>query len=123
MMVYPPSVELATLREQESARGTRHMSGYLGRARLTLLPSEPTEDGTATWPLLIAQPADRGAHPAAAAAQDARSGGPGTSSSRTPQSRGRAPYAAQHAPAQPDSTAPLDDPVSDLWREPADAVQ
>ena len=51
---FPPSIELARLYEKTSQRGTRYFVGRLGLARITLLPDEATEDGTATWRLTVA---------------------------------------------------------------------
>jgi hypothetical protein len=102
---YPPSVEVARLFERTSARGLRYMSGLLGLARVTLLPGEPTEDGTATWRLLV------GARPDA-----------GRTRADEPQRRPAAPRPASRPrsaapPIRPDSVAPADDSVDDLWPE------
>jgi len=50
---FPPSIELTRLYEKTSGRGTRYFVGRLGLARITLLPGEATEDGTATWRMLL----------------------------------------------------------------------
>jgi hypothetical protein len=50
---FPPSVELVTLYEHVSSRGTQYLLGRLGSARIVVLPGEPTEDGTRTWRVLL----------------------------------------------------------------------
>jgi hypothetical protein len=40
---FPPSIELA---RKTSARGTRHMVGRLGLARITLLPGDSADYGS-----------------------------------------------------------------------------
>jgi hypothetical protein len=108
---YPPSVELTTLWERTSARGTRCMWGYLGHARVTLLPGDPTENGTPTWRLLLqAAPTRQGEaaeRPVIPLASTAR----------------RRPYPARsgrptgQGPVRPNSVAPLpDDAVDDIAR-------
>jgi hypothetical protein len=50
---YGPSIQVVTVYEKTSTRGTRYPVGRLGQARITLLPGEPTEDGVATWKILL----------------------------------------------------------------------
>ncbi len=77
---YAPSIELARLYEHTSARGTKYLLGRIGAARIVLLPGDPTEDGTATWRLLVQERAAEADHATAAPALA---------------SRRRPPYAAQ----------------------------
>lgn len=108
---YPPSVELATLWERESARGTRYLTGYLGRARVTLLPGEPTAEGTPTWRLLIAAAPPRQG--------EARPAGGDAAPAGLPPARPRGAYAGRPAdrpPVRPDSVPLPDDPVDDIGR-------
>jgi hypothetical protein len=48
-----PKVLLMTLWERTSARGTRYLSGFLGKAKLIGFKGEPTADGTPTWNLFV----------------------------------------------------------------------
>src|SRR6516165_3500917 len=50
---HPTSIEIARLYERTSQRGTRYFVGRLGLARITLLPGDVAEDGTATWRMLL----------------------------------------------------------------------
>jgi hypothetical protein len=82
------------------------MSGYLGRAKVTLLPGDPTEDGTPTWRLLI-----QAAPPRQTEAGERSRSAPQPRRARRPASSS----AATSAPS--DSASPLpDDPVDDLYR-------
>jgi hypothetical protein len=105
---YPPSVELATLWERQSARGTRYLAGYLGRARITLLPGEPTAEGTPTWRLLIAQ-----APPRQTETGEARPERP----ARPRNAYARSGRPAERQPVRPDAVPMIDDDVSDLRPE------
>jgi hypothetical protein len=44
-----PRVLLLELRERISARGTRYLTEWAGKARLVGFAEEPGEDGTVTW--------------------------------------------------------------------------
>jgi hypothetical protein len=63
---FPPSVEVATLFERVGKGGTKYIAGRLGRARISLLPGEPTPDGTPTWRLLLQQALETSSSTAAA---------------------------------------------------------
>jgi hypothetical protein len=106
---FPPSIEFCRLYERESARGTKYLVGRLGRARISLLPGDPTEDGTPTWRLLIQQPP-----PKTEASERPRQG---ALDARSPvrQPRSQAPSAAANGEGD---TAPFfSDSVDDLYRE------
>jgi len=97
---FPPSIELTRLYERVSERGTRYLLGRLGAARIVLLPGDPTEDGTATWRLLLQERAQ-------ATGQD----------SPQPGRRQRAPRRRlRGARQEPVADLPLlNDGVDDLW--------
>jgi hypothetical protein len=100
---YPPSIELTHLYEKTSQRGTRYFVGRLGLARITLLPGDAVEDGTATWRVMLQDA------PRAPASTDRPSTSP-----RPP------PYARRRQAERPNNGAPMpDDPISDLWPESA----
>lgn len=98
---FPPSIEFARLYEKTSWRGTRYFVGRLGLARITLLPGEATEDGTATWRLLLQE--------APKASTDRQAGNA---------SRLRSPGARRGQAASPAAGAPMpDDGVDDLYAD------
>jgi hypothetical protein len=100
----PPSIELARLYEKTSQRGTRYFVGRLGLARITLLPGEAAEDGTATWRLLLREA------PKSQASTDRQAGNA---------SRPRSPGARRRQTAIPAAGAPMpNDTVTDLWAGP-----
>ena len=98
---HPTSIEIARLYERTSQRGTRYFVGRLGLARITLLPGDVAEDGTATWRMLL----QAVAKPRAAADRST------ADLPRLRSARARRPVAA--GPATP----MFDDPVADLWSE------
>jgi|SRR5215472_2946574 len=49
----PKKILLAVLWERTSASGRKHLSGYLGKAKLIGFKGEPTPDGTPTWDLYV----------------------------------------------------------------------
>ena len=99
---FPTSIEVARLYEKTSQRGTRYFVGRLGLARITLLPGDAAEDGTATWRMLLQEA------PKAPASTDRPSDS----------SRPRSPDARRRQAAGPGAGAPLpDDSVADLWSE------
>ena len=103
---FPPSIELARLYEKTSQRGTRYFVGRLGLARITLLPGEATEDGTATWRLLLQEA------PKSQASTDRQAGNA---------SRPRSPGARRRQAAIPAAGAPMpNDSVTDLWAGPTE---
>jgi hypothetical protein len=112
---FAPSFELTKLYEKVSARGTKYFVGRLGGARVTLLPSDPTEDGTPVWRLLVQEAAK-----AQTPADSATSSSTPTSSS-APRSSARPRTAAAvkfyASPKQPRGSGPAmpDDRVDDLW--------
>jgi hypothetical protein len=98
---FPPSIELTRLYEKTSARGTRYFVGRLGLARITLLPGDAAEDGTATWRMLLQEA------PKPRASADR----PGSNSSRP-----RSPGTRRRQVADPVAGAPMpDDSVAELW--------
>jgi hypothetical protein len=101
----PPSIELARLYEKTSQRGTRYFVGRLGLAKLTLLPGEAAEDGTATWRLMLQEAPKR-------QGQTDRpvSSSPRARSTRTKRRQTDGPVASAPMP---------DDSVSDLWADHA----
>ena len=100
---FPPSIELARLYEKTSQRGTRYFVGRLGLARITLLPGEATEDGTATWRMLL---------------QEAPKSQTSTDRPASNSSRSRSPGARRQRATGPIVGAPMhDDPITDLWSE------
>jgi hypothetical protein len=100
---FPPSIELARLYEKTSQRGTRYFVGRLGLARITLLPGEATEDGTATWRMLV---------------QETPKSQASTDRSVNNASRPRSPGPRRRQAAGPVVGAPMpDDPITDLWSE------
>jgi hypothetical protein len=101
---FPPSVEVARLYEKTSARGTRYFVGRLGLARITLLPGEATEDGTATWRMLLQEA------PKSQASTDRQAGNA---------SQPRSPGTRRRQAAGPVVGAPMpNDSVTDLWASP-----
>jgi hypothetical protein len=108
MSAFPPSVELVTLYEHVSSRGTRYMLGRLGSARIVVLPGDAMPDGTATWRVLIQE---RRESAAPTIANDKAA--PQPKPSRAPRRRPHPRLAADH----PANAEPLNDPVDDLWRE------
>jgi hypothetical protein len=55
-----PKVLLMQLSERTTARGTRYLSGFLGRARLVaFLDQEPDKFGNPQWSVYAAEPAPR----------------------------------------------------------------
>jgi hypothetical protein len=96
---YPPSIELATLYERVSARGTRYLLGRLGAARIVILPADATPDGVQTWRLLVQERADDRAALTPSAARQRRRPSPSPRVVR-----------AGAAPA-------IDDPLGDLWSD------
>jgi hypothetical protein len=99
---FPPSIELARLYEKTSQRGTRYFVGRLGLARITLLPGEAAEDGTATWRLLLQE--------APKASTDRQAGN---------SSRSRSTATRRRQAAIPAAGAPMpNDSVTDLWASP-----
>jgi hypothetical protein len=101
---FPPSIELARLYEKTSQRGTRYFVGRLGLARITLLPGDAAEDGTATWRLLLQEA------PKSRASTDRQAGNA---------SRPRSPGTRRRQPAIPAAGAPMPNhSVADLWGEP-----
>ena len=102
----PPSIELARLYEKTSQRGTRYFVGRLGLARITLLPGEAAEDGTATWRLLL-QEAPK------------RQGQTNRPVSNSP--RARLTSTRRRQAAGPVASAPMpNDSVTDLWAGPTE---
>jgi hypothetical protein len=96
---FPPSIELTRLYEKTSQRGTRYFVGRLGLARITLLPGDAAEDGTATWRMLLQEA------PKASTDRSASNSSP----SRSTGTRGRQAAGAV-------AGAPMaDDPIADLW--------
>lgn len=108
---FPPSVELTTLYEHVSARGTKYMLGRLGSARIVVLPGEPTEDGTRTWRVLLQERRESAAAPAIA---DGR-----PEPAPTPEHRQRAPRRRPRPHRELEMAAAdrplLDDSIADLW--------
>jgi hypothetical protein len=99
---FPPSVELTKLYEKVSQRGTRYFVGRLGLARITLLPGEAAEDGTATWRMLLQEA------PKASTDRQASNA-----------SRARSPGTRRRQAVSPAAGAPMpDDSVADLWAGP-----
>lgn len=99
---FPPSIELARLYEKTSQRGTRYFVGRLGLARITLLPGEAAEDGTATWRLLLQE--------APKASTNRQAGNA---------SRPRSPGTRRRQAAIPAAGAPMpNNSVTDLWARP-----
>jgi hypothetical protein len=101
---FPPSIEVARLYEKTSQRGTRYFVGRLGLARITLLPGDAAEDGTATWRMLLQEAPKSQVSPDRQASNASRPRSPGAR-------RRRAVGAAAGAAMQ-------DDPVIDLWAGP-----
>jgi hypothetical protein len=59
-----PKVLLLTLSERTSAKGTKYLSGYLGRAKLVgFLDPEPDKFGNAQWSVYAAEPQPKGDAP------------------------------------------------------------
>jgi hypothetical protein len=102
---FPPSVEVATLFERVGKGGTKYIAGRLGRARISLLPGEPTPDGTPTWRLLLQQALETSSSTAAAPPWKP------PSRPRSHRRNGAAPHKSDAGPALPN------DDVSDLWPE------
>jgi hypothetical protein len=50
---------LCELVERTSARGTRYLSGWLGKARLVAFAGEPDEEGHRTWSVYASEPGKR----------------------------------------------------------------
>jgi hypothetical protein len=101
---FPPSIELARLYEKTSQRGTRYFVGRLGLAKITLLPGEATEDGTATWRMLL---------------QEAPKSQASTDRQASNASRPRSPGTTRDKPPALFVGAPMpDDSVTDLWAGP-----
>ena len=71
-----PKVLVLELRERTSARGTRYLAGWMGKARLVAFADEPDETGHRVWSVSRASrsrtgmrsgtAADEQAHPPAA---------------------------------------------------------
>jgi hypothetical protein len=103
MSTFPPSVEVCRLFERVSAKGTNYIAGRLGRARISLLPGAPAEDGTPTWRLLVSQAPE---HDVSA---DNR---PVMAARKRP---APAPYQLERPRASSDQLP--SDPLDDLWRD------
>jgi hypothetical protein len=99
---FSPSIEVARLYEKISQRGTRYFVGRLGLARITLLPGDAAEDGTAIWRMLLQEaPKSKGS-----------TDRPASNSSRS-RSLG-----ARRRVAGPVTGTPMhDDQIADLWSE------
>lgn len=54
-----PRVLLLELRERTSARGTRYMTGWAGKARLVGFQGGPDEDGCVTWKVYAEEPSPK----------------------------------------------------------------
>ena len=46
-------VKLASVYENTSQRGTRYFVGYLGAAKLVMLPAKDAKDGEPGWTLFV----------------------------------------------------------------------
>ena len=56
-----PKVLLMQLSERTSAKGTRYLSGFLGKAKLVaFLDQEPDKFGNPQWSVYASEPAPRG---------------------------------------------------------------
>ena len=111
---YSPQITIARLYEKISADGTKHLVGRWGKARITLLPSEPADDGSATWQMLLAQA------PEYPVSSNAKSADPPTPGFRMPPAAStyasRRPALYGPARRRPRSVAPLaSDRIDDLW--------
>jgi len=84
-------VLLAQLKERQSAKGTRYLSGWLGKARVVGFLDREAGDGETVWQIYVQTPEDRGDRAASGSAD--RSGSGGSSSGDR-----RGGY--QHRPAQ-----------------------
>jgi hypothetical protein len=106
---FPPNIELTTLYEKTSAKGTKYFVGRLGLARISLLPAHPPrDDGQVAWKLLIQQAAPM-PKPAESDAQKSNFAAPHKSQG----ARRRAPSKSLFGP----TLDPLpDDRVDDLWQ-------
>jgi hypothetical protein len=51
-----PKVLLLELRERTSAKGTRYLSGWFGKARLVAFAGEPDETGHRVWSVYASEP-------------------------------------------------------------------
>ena len=70
-----PKVLLMQLSERTSARGTRYLSGFLGRAKLVaFLDQEPDRFGNPQWSVYASEPASRGDQAAGAGDRAAGAG-------------------------------------------------
>jgi hypothetical protein len=114
---FAPSFELTKLYEKVSARGTKYFVGRLGGARVTLLPGDPTEDGTPVWRLLV-QEAVKAQTPAnSAASSSAPTSSSVPRSSARPRTAAAAKFYASPKPPRGSGPAVPDDRVDDLWAE------
>jgi hypothetical protein len=52
-------VLLMQLSQRTSARGTRYLSGWLGKARVVAFIREPDEEGRLVWDVFVATPEPR----------------------------------------------------------------
>jgi hypothetical protein len=54
-----PKVLVLELKERTSAKGTRYLSGWLGKARPVAFAGEPDEKGRRTWSVYASEPEGR----------------------------------------------------------------
>jgi hypothetical protein len=54
-----PKVLLVALKERTSAKGTRYLQGWLGKARLVAFAGEPDDSGHRTWSVYASEPEPR----------------------------------------------------------------
>lgn len=79
-----PKVLLMQLSERVSGKGTRYLSGFLGKAKLVgFLDQEPDKFGNPQWSVYASEPAPRGDQAAGDRAVDPRSGFFDANSART----------------------------------------
>ena len=55
-----PKVLVLELRERTSARGTRYLAGWMGKARLVAFAGEPDERGHRVWSVYASEPEPHG---------------------------------------------------------------
>ena len=55
-------VLLTVLRERQSAKGTRYLSGWLGKARLVAFQDKDAPEGEVHWQVFAQTPEERSGH-------------------------------------------------------------
>ncbi len=85
-------VLLAVLKERQSARGTRYLSGWLGKARLVAFLDKDAPEGETVWQVFAQSPDDRAGQDQAGRSGDSvPRDGSGSGARRPDQRQARSP--------------------------------